>query len=91
MTGAHILSVSPARPLSTDESTDIFLDFSSANPLTVSKLKCSMRRHVDKCTTMFYTENKRLIHCPGQRPNRYVSIEEHGIALDNSICKTEIE
>ena len=68
-----------------------FLDFSSANPLTVSKLKCSMRRHVDKCTTMFYTENKRLIHCPGQRPNRYVSIEEHGIALDNSICKTEIE
>ena len=69
----------------------ILLDFSSANPLTVSKLKCSMCRHVDKCTTMYYTENKRLIHCPGQRPNRYVSIEEHGIALDNSICKTEIE
>ena len=91
MTGAHIQSVSPPRPLSTDESADIFLDFSSANPLAVSKLKCSMRRHVDKCTTMFYTENKRLIHCPGQRPNRYVSIEEHGIALDNSICKTEIE
>ena len=74
-----------------DQSADHFLDFSNANPLTVSKLKCSMRRHVDKCTTMYYTENKRLIHCPGQRPNRYVSIEEHGIALDNSICKTEIE
>jgi len=67
------------------------INFPSANPLTVSKLKCSMRRHVNKCSTMYYTENKRLIHCPGQRPNRYVSIEEHGIALDNYICKTETE
>ena len=51
-------------------------------------MKLSMKRHAKKCTEMF-SKGLRLVHYYGKVPNRYVSIADHGLALDQTICKTE--
>merc|ERR1711935_1211068 len=52
------------------------------------RCKMSMKLHTRKCKQM-KNRGKRLIHLNGKKPNKYVNIAEHGIALDKAICKAE--
>ena len=63
----------------------ILLDISDKE---INQVKLSMKRHAKKCTEMFQ-KGQRLVHYYGKVPNRYVSIADHGLALDKTICKTE--
>ena len=63
----------------------MFLDISDKE---INQVKLSMKRHAKKCTEMF-SKGLRLVHYYGKVPNRYVSIADHGLALDQTICKTE--
>ena len=62
--------------------------YSDISDKEINQVKLSMKRHAKKCTEMF-AKGLRLVHYYGKVPNRYVSIADHGLALDQTICKTE--